>query len=275
MKGMQEIRAAIEEARLRRGPGRGIIAALAGAGGKTTAMFALARLYADEGLSVAVTTTTRIYDPRDEAGRSFDRVVIDPLLGQAQAAAPDLPAMAAMAGLREAVAPRRGGIIVLAAGRDDREGKLIGVDPSRCADLAGAFGLVLVEADGSRGLPVKAPASHEPVLPREADIVFGFIGLDSLGKPATATVVHRLDRFLSITGATPGSPIAPEYLGRLAAHPEGLFKSAPAGALRVAVLNKSDCTTDELAVRAADAVEASGADCAVILASLGPQSVPQ
>ena len=269
MKGIKELRAAIEDARLRRSDGRGVVAALVGAGGKTTAMFALARLVAGEGLSVAVTTTTRIYDPRDEVGRPFDGVVIDPLLGQAGGPGPGL-----FPGLPGRAFPRRGGILVLASGRDDREGTLLGIDPSRCAGLAETFDLVLVEADGSRGLPVKAPAGHEPVLPGEADLVFGFIGLDCLGQPATAAVVHRLDRFLSVTGAEPGSPIMPAHLGCLARHPEGLFRSAPSAALRVAVLNKADCTTDSLASRSRDAVEASGADCRVVLASLGSGSVP-
>jgi probable selenium-dependent hydroxylase accessory protein YqeC len=265
MNAIMELRAAIEEARLRRKAGGGVVAAFVGAGGKTTAIFALARLAADEGLSVAVTTTTRIYDPRDEVGRPFDGVVVEPLLGQAEASGTGLP---------EAAAPRPGGILVLASGRDEKEGKLIGIDPSRCPDLAAAFDLVLVEADGSRGLPVKAPAGHEPVLPAGAGLVFGFIGLDCLGKPASTEVIHRLDRFLSVTGADPGSTIAPAHLGRLAGHPEGLFKSAPAGALRVVVLNKADSVSPELAERAREAVAASGAASRVILASLGRQAVP-
>jgi len=271
MKGLQELRALIDEAQSRQVPRRGVIAAFVGAGGKTTAIFALARLAADEGLSVAVTTTTRIYDPRDEAGRSFDDVVLDPLLGQAAAVALADPAAV---GLRLPAA-RSGRITVLATGRDVGQGKLIGMDPSRCAALAGVFDLVLVEADGSRGLPVKAPAGHEPALPREADIVFGFIGLDCLDKAATTAFVHRLGNFLSVTGVAPGSPIAPAHLGRLAARPEGLFKSAPAGALRVVVLNKADGVADGLAERARSEVGATGAASRVILASLAPRTVPQ
>lgn len=268
MKGIEELRSAIEEGRKRRTQdgGRGLVAAFVGAGGKTTAMFALARRAADEGMSVAVTTTTRIYDPRDEGGRPFDRVVIDDRLGQA--AAPGAEGLGAPCLGQE-------GITVLAAGRDEAEGKLVGIEPSWCAVLAGVFDLVLVEADGARGLPVKAPAGHEPALPREADVVFGCIGLDCLGGPATTEVVHRLDRFLSITGAIPGSPISPDHLVRLVLSPEGLFKSVPAGALRVAVLNKADLVDDGLAERSRAGIEASGATCRLVLASLGPHSVPQ
>ena len=259
MKGMPEIRAALEDARMGKTPGRGAVAAFVGAGGKTTAIFALARLAADEGLSVAVTTTTRIYDPRDEGCRPFDGVVLDPLLGKAVASGPCVP---------DAATPRCGRILVLAAGRDDGQGKLIGIDPSRCSELADAIDLVLVEADGSRGLPIKAPADHEPVLPGGPDIIFGLIGLDCLGKPATAAVVHRLDRFLAVTGAAAGSPIAPVHLGLLAAHPEGLFKATPASCLRLAVLNKADSVAPGLAALALEAVASSAAPCRAVLASL-------
>ena len=49
---------------------------------------------------------------------------------------------------------------------------------------------VLVEADGSRQLPLKAHASHEPVIPKEANTVLVVIGIDGLGK-RICEVAHR------------------------------------------------------------------------------------
>lgn len=43
--------------------------------------------------------------------------------------------------------------------------------------------LVLIEADGSRQLPCKAPRFHEPVLLPECDTVLGVFGLKSIGMP--------------------------------------------------------------------------------------------
>ena len=42
--------------------------------------------------------------------------------------------------------------------------------------------LVLIEADGSKCLPCKVPADHEPVLLPESDIVVAVLGLSALGR---------------------------------------------------------------------------------------------
>ncbi len=39
--------------------------------------------------------------------------------------------------------------------------------------------LVLVEADGSRRLPVKVPGPNEPVVPKNSDMVLCVLGLSS------------------------------------------------------------------------------------------------
>lgn len=41
---------------------------------------------------------------------------------------------------------------------------------------------VLIEADGSHGLPLKVPAAHEPVIPSVATHVIGVIGASCLGR---------------------------------------------------------------------------------------------
>ena len=56
---------------------------------------------------------------------------------------------------------------------------------------------VLVEADGSRQLPLKAHASHEPVIPKKANKVIVVIGIDGLGKPIK-DVAHRPELYASI-----------------------------------------------------------------------------
>ena len=56
------------------------LVALVGGGGKTTVMYSLASEWKVRGLKVAATTTTAIRDPRREAGRNIDSVVVDPML---------------------------------------------------------------------------------------------------------------------------------------------------------------------------------------------------
>ena len=72
--------------------GAGGVIALVGAGGKTSALFGLGEELARRGPAweVVLTTTTHLFDPRLEPGRSFDRVVLVP--AWAEPAAGDEPA---------------------------------------------------------------------------------------------------------------------------------------------------------------------------------------
>jgi len=209
-------------------PGTGAVIAIVGGGGKTSALFTLA---AELGPEVLLTTTTHIADPRLEPGRVFDAMFLEPAL-----AAPPLP------GAPRPWAQGAGpcGRVVLAAEDGPGSGKLQGLHPAWVDDLARTWPFIVVEADGSRHRPVKAPAPHEPVLPNATTLVLGVIGLDCLDQPMDARVVHRPERFGPVTGCAPGAPIRLEHLAALCRAPEGLFKGAPAGARRVLLLNKAD-----------------------------------
>jgi probable selenium-dependent hydroxylase accessory protein YqeC len=223
---------------------QGGVIALVGAGGKTSALFGLAGELADDSPSGALmTTTTHLLDPRLEQGRGFDRLVLVPAL--AEAPGPEWEPEWALG----PAGPGRGRRIVLAAREEPGTGKLRGIHPARIAELARTWAFVIVEADGAKRLPVKAPAAHEPVIPAEAGLVLGFIGLDCLGRPMDAAIVHRPERFGPVTGCAPGEPVRMEHLAGLVRSPQGLFQGAPAGALRVLVLNKADrCGIDPAAL---------------------------
>lgn len=79
------------------------------------------------------------------------------------------------------------------------------------ADLAD---FVLVEADGSRRLPLKAHAPHEPVIPAEAGKTVCVIGASGLGKPIRE-VVHRSELFCAICGASPEDAAAPAHAAKV------------------------------------------------------------
>lgn len=188
------------------------IVAFVGAGGKTSLIYALARQLSGWGQRVLVTTTTKMMPP----ARNFM------LLPGARV--PHYKHLTVGYGLEEGT------------------GKLLGVEPGEIVALRERFraDYVLVEADGAAGRSVKAPETHEPVIPGCADLVVGLIGLDALGKPADAATVHRLEAFLRVTGLSEGECISEQALKALAAHPDGLFKGAPDGARRVAFHNKAD-----------------------------------
>jgi probable selenium-dependent hydroxylase accessory protein YqeC len=201
-------------------PGKAGVVAFVGAGGKTTALFRLARELAPR--PVLLTTTTHLADPRPCPDA---RIVFAPALEGPFDGGP-VPA---------AGAP---GLTILLAREADAPGKVKGIHPSWIPALRASWDLILVEADGSRRLPVKAPAEHEPVLPPGTDLVAGVIGLDCLGRPMDGATVHRPELFGAVTGCGSGQPIGWAHLAALAAHPRGLFKCATGR--RALLLNKAD-----------------------------------
>jgi len=220
-----------------------------GAGGKTSLLLHLARELATDERPVLVTTTTHLADPREEPGATVDTVLLFPALEQAGDDAP-LPAPAP-------------GVSLLVARPAEPPRKLKGIDPSHVARLASVWPVVLVEADGSKRLPIKAPLDHEPVVPGETGLTVGVLGLDALGWPMDERTVHRPERFAAVTGCHPGSAIGWDHVVALARHPEGLFKGARGA--RAVLLNKVDespylPSPGQLRALGADLVLLSGSD---------------
>ncbi len=160
------------------------ITALTGGGGKTAAMYRLARELRREG-TVICTTTTRILPP--------DHLPV------------------ADGGAELAAALARLGCVC--AGAPAEEGKL-GAPGLPVAALAALADYVLVEADGSRGLPVKAHLAHEPAVPPEAGLTVVLAGASGFGRPVREAV-HRPERFCALTGAAAEEPVTAENLARL------------------------------------------------------------
>jgi probable selenium-dependent hydroxylase accessory protein YqeC len=208
------------------------VVALVGGGGKTTAMFGLARELKTLGKKVLVTTTTNIAVPEP------DQCDILMLEGCADAAV---------------LADVKPGTVVCLGGGLKNAGevcKVLSVDPAfideLCAKLL--FDCILVEADGAKRKPIKAPADYEPVIPKTATAVIGVIGLDALGKNISEDTIHRCELFCACTGKKPGGMIDRESIVRLIMSENGLFKSSPAASRKVVLLNKAD--TAELQMQA-------------------------
>ena len=125
------------------------ITALIGGGGKTSSMYALAVELRKKG-SVIVCTSTHILLPPQY---------------------PFLPRLLSSLSFGD----------VVSTGTVDGQKLSAPTQPFR--ELLGYADYVLVEADGSRQLPLKAHAPHEPVIPDEAKTVLVVIGIDGLGKP--------------------------------------------------------------------------------------------
>jgi len=101
---------------------------------------------------------------------------------------------------------------------------------------------LLIEADGSRQKPLKAWAEHEPPIPKFVDQVVHVAGLGGLGKPLHIDNVHRPEIFSHLGGIQIGEIITPEILKKVLTHREGGLKNIPSKARRVILLNQADTT---------------------------------
>ncbi len=188
----------------------------------------MAQDFSRGGFAVLVTTTTMIYHP-DVKGRPCDRLIITRGKSFSAALAP--------AG--------KSGSITVAAPSDTLQGgerKLRGFLPEVIDTFAseGLFDLILVEADGAKHLPIKAPRTGEPVVPASAACVFGVIGLDALGSVISGETVFRTEEFCAVTGKHQGDTVDRQALVNLITSAEGLFRNAPPEAEKIVVLNKAD-----------------------------------
>ncbi|MDR3569580.1 MAG: selenium cofactor biosynthesis protein YqeC [Syntrophobacteraceae bacterium] len=239
-------------------PGGGVIS-LIGAGGKTTLMFELARELGAEGRSVLTTTTTKIFAPGPDQS---PEIIL----------AKDLPVLLDRLG-----GPAPGGSHVTAAARQlPEQKKLVGFAPGviDALDEAGLFQWILVEADGARGLALKAPAEQEPVVPQSCGLVIAVVGLEVIGRPLGDEVVFRSSIYSKLTGIRIGSPVTVESVVCALLAPKGIFKGSPAHARRIVFLNKAD---DPDRLRVGEAIagallgQAGGKVHRVLVGSLLPQ----
>ncbi|KAA3647134.1 MAG: putative selenium-dependent hydroxylase accessory protein YqeC [Chloroflexi bacterium] len=197
--------------------------AFVGAGGKTTGMFQLAR----EMAPALVTASTHL---AEEQLAFADRhiVVTTPL---------DLEKLAD--GSSEGV--------TLVTGPLGEGGRTHGLDDELLVQLnriAGETGVpLLIEADGSRWRPLKAPAEHEPPIPDFVDTVVVVVGLSGLGQQLAEGYVHRPKIFAEISGLKQGEDIDAEAISTVLLNPDGGLKSIPVGARRIALLNQADTST--------------------------------
>ena len=99
---------------------------------------------------------------------------------------------------------------------------------------------LLMEADGSRGKPLKAWAEHEPPIPRLVDLVIHVVGLSGINEPLNEENVHRPEIFSKLSGLNVGTLITPDSLVRVLTDPESRLRNVPIHARKVMLLNQAD-----------------------------------
>lgn len=98
---------------------------------------------------------------------------------------------------------------------------------------------ILIEADGARGLPCKAPAGHEPVIPHETTMILSLYGLDAIGQEIGKACL-RSEYAARILGKCVHEVLTPDDIVRLASHEFGGKKSMEDSMDYQVILNKAD-----------------------------------
>ena len=209
------------------------IVAVVGGGGKTSLIFALAA--ALPGRTI-LTTTTRIFAAQM---RHAPAVLY----------ADDLSRL-------DKILAEHGRCLVVGQVAGE---KALGVDPDLPARLLAHADRVLVEADGSRMRPIKAPAEHEPVIPVGTTLLIPVAGIDALAGPLDS-VAHRPEKIREITNyelritneertITDDGRLTPAGVAHVLTHPQGGLKDAPDGARVIPFINKVETEAELTAGR--------------------------
>ncbi|MBY5945601.1 selenium cofactor biosynthesis protein YqeC [Photobacterium rosenbergii] len=225
---------------------------LVGGGGKTSAAFWLARKFKQWGHAVCITTTTKMYLPdADQADYilPFDAMYCNKkeneknLKVRNEALAQDAfsfydPTITFC--FKSLLTDHLKTTRLKVSGLSEKEIKKLENDFP--------FTVFIIEGDGSRSLPIKAPHGHEPCIPSYSDMVIGVTGAEAINHKAIPERIHRWPAFSALTQCQPGDVIDTDVLQPLISHPLGLFKSSPRTAKQVWLINKMDKANDTQAV---------------------------
>ena len=198
---------------------KGHVVSLVGGGGKTTLLYQMAAHCARKGWRVLAATTTHIVQPPGAVWAQTDAEIFR---------------------LWE-----HGSYAV--AGTPAPDGKLTAPSPAQLERWMALADIVLVEADGAKRMPCKAPAAHEPVLLPQCDIVLAVAGASALDKPLEE-VCFRAELAQQLLHVPGNTPLTPALLAKLLASGAGGRKAV--GKRRFyAVVNQVDTQEREALAR--------------------------
>ena len=211
------------------------VTAIIGGGGKSSLMAVLGEEYRLRRQTAVMTTTTHIRPPKENGYMGDNAAVLSDLLATHR---------------------------LMTVGTMGEEGKF-GPSPlleqlPRLADH------VIIEADGTKGLPLKVPNEREPVIPAFADSVVAVAGLSALGRPL-GKVCHRPELALLRFGFPPERIVTPELMAELLTSPMAQRKDV--GQRRYLVLlNQMDAAPEDKIAELAERLVQSGVERVVAAA---------
>ena len=193
--------------------------AFVGAGGKTTAMFKVARELAP----CIVTTTTHL--GAWQADLADQHIIISK--------AEDVNQLEEIS--------FSGVILVTGEKKKNRFTSLSDKNLAWLEKFANYHSLSLfIEADGARQKAIKSPKENEPVIPDFIDTVVVVTGLSAIGKPLNDDVVYNAVGFAKLGKMKEGEKVSPDNLIQVLTHEKGGLKNIPEKARKIALLTQAN-----------------------------------
>ena len=196
------------------------IISFVGGGGKTSCIYNLSKELGALEKKVIITTTTHMFMPKENfvLGEDINKV-------------------------KEALENNN----VIVVGNKASEEKIKSMNISFYDELIKVCDYLLIEADGSKRLPLKAPALHEPVIIHRTEVIVGVVGIDALNK-CISKVCHRPERVSEVLKKNISETINEEDIALLLSSKEGQMKYINNTIEYRALINKVD--NKELLLRA-------------------------
>ena len=151
------------------------IISITGSGGKTSLMFNLARDLSEFG-KVLVTTSTKIRLPK----KGFDILYVDEKFYEKP----------------------NSNVVVVLGNLIKEQNKLKSIQYKKLQEIVKDFDYVLIEADGSRNLPLKARKDHEPLIYNLTTKAICVFSIRSFGKIPKEDFIYNYEGFIKNYGST-------------------------------------------------------------------------
>ena len=208
------------------------VLSVVGGGGKTSLIFRMMEELTAVGKKVLITTTTHMaYEPDRPFAEGGDIISIKQNLEEH-------------------------GYTITAA-LDREKCKISALSEEKLKEIKTLADVMLIEADGAKRCPLKVPASWEPVIWKQTDLVIAVVGMDAAGKPIRE-VCHRPECVADFIGKETEEKLTEEDIVKIVLSTEALRKCVDGRKYRV-LLNKADIQGKSQAAESiADRLEEQG-----------------
>lgn len=182
---------------------KGDIISITGSGGKTSLLFAIAKELRNK-YRVLVSTSAKMAVPSEE---EYDYIYTS---------AADY--------VNDKSRSSENGITIVAGEIDKNRNKVIGINDEELNYLLKSFDIVLLEADGSRRMPLKGWKSYEPPILVKTNKVIGIIPVDVINSEVSEDNIYGFDEFRIMTDYS--RYVDFEAIGKICSNENGLFKNS-------------------------------------------------